>query len=556
MHSPDNINHPRFEGQAVLALELSTRVLLANRTRPAALWPLFHNYAEKVIRGGAGAKETDWSFASKVPFLAERVMVNTIRTCIHLLDRDTLRPMLFQSLALFTHLSHGFITHTSSRLTSGLLLLIHANAPFIGTNSIDWSIFFDLLEMALPFQNTWQILWETINLVLDKRILNESNIDRCYSLLLWFVNGRFDPLERSTEQIPVELPEELIEQGLLGLLKFNLILFGQEHHHYEALDSRLPVFEEVDMRSDPPPLESSWSFSAGVESPAGAGNEGGESLTGFNLDANVVGSTEGQVQANVSSGVSTPLTRRNSAYSDVERTPPEEIRESEVFAMIQDQPKAEAMWVDTLQTLKLFMNHPCDKISRTAADCLQRLTLLSGQIASLGSWQICMKDVLLQLPIVLSTKQPTIGMGIVTSSSEEVCLRCSTLLSRTFLNNLQVWIQLEDFHMIWLKMIGLLGYNVKHSAPGSVMHESTLQIITNMVMVIDHARIFEKSHVINYQQFVDSTWNILDSTSPSLRRSLMTLAPNLMSPPQNNTPTEESNEDCPESKVEAFLKVK
>ncbi|CAN0199672.1 unnamed protein product, partial [Hapterophycus canaliculatus] len=71
-----------FEAHAVLALELSSRVVLANRHRVSSLWPALHSFLARVLGGEDSVTMT------RMPYLVERAMVTVLRACIHMLDRE------------------------------------------------------------------------------------------------------------------------------------------------------------------------------------------------------------------------------------------------------------------------------------------------------------------------------------------------------------------------------------------------------------------------------------------------------------------------------------
>jgi hypothetical protein len=148
---------------------------------------------------------------------------------------------------------------------------------------------------------------------------------------------------------------------------------------------------------------------------------------------------------------------------------------------------------------------------------MQRLLFMppAGFIAGIA-WQGIFREVLLRLPVGDCLSPPA---DAISSPSEDACLASATIVSRTLLHHLSELADLEDFDSIWLTLVKKLCSNLKH--PGTVMHETVQQIVTNMIMVMAHANVFAEWNAGGKDRdLLEETWKCVDPVVPSIRRLL------------------------------------
>ncbi|CAM9924459.1 unnamed protein product, partial [Ascophyllum nodosum] len=455
-----------FEAHAVLALELASRVVLANRHRVSRLWPSLHCYLARVLGGEGSVSMT------RMPFLVERAMVTVLRACIHMLDREDMGALLLRSLKLLLSLPPNFVLPLSNRLASGLLILIQANASALSLPSAaeQWELIATLMEKALAGPGGRGFVLEALVFVVTGRVglLGRHNVMAVQTLLTWLARGVFGG----------------------GQPDFSCSL--QACAALEAMTSAL--LQEANHAPPPQaqPRTNTIRVAASTANAAASGEErdgeGGEKGDSGNRTSSSPGFPTGMAAAG--GGVIATLSRD----------------------------EAEGLWLSTLRTLGALSGSAFPKLAKGAADSLERLVLELHGIRP-PAWGTAFAELLLELPVRLlpPSLPPRAGEYVRGTWNEEVCLRCCTILSRAFLHHLQALASLPEFPKLWLETVGLLSRNVagvgsvdggdvQDGSPGmpggvgggasgtegerrrgGVVAESCQQILTNMIMVVAYA---------------------------------------------------------------------
>ncbi|CAN0034927.1 unnamed protein product, partial [Ectocarpus fasciculatus] len=178
-----------FEAHAVLALELSSRVVLANRQRVPSLWPALHSFLARVLGGEDSVTMT------RMPYLVERAMVTVLRACIHMFDREDMGALLLQSLKLLLSLPPDVVLPLSNRLASGLLILIQANASALSlpSTAVQWEVISALMGKAVLGGGGRGFILEALAFVVNRGLglLGRHNVVAVHALLTRFSRGDF-----------------------------------------------------------------------------------------------------------------------------------------------------------------------------------------------------------------------------------------------------------------------------------------------------------------------------------------------------------------------------
>eukprot|EP00904_Undaria_pinnatifida_P009432 jgi/Undpi1/5619/HiC_scaffold_2.g00894.m1 len=423
-----------FEAHSVLALELSSRVVLANRHRVSRLWPALHCFLARVLGGEGSVTMT------RMPFLVERAMVTVLRACIHMFDREDMAELLLQSLKLLLSLPANVVVPLSNRLASGLLILIQANASALSLASAgrQWEVIAALMQKAAFGDGGRGFVLEALAFVVNRGLglLGRHNVFAVHAALTRFAKGDF--LDGKAD-----FAWALQACTTLETMTFTLLRDLNDPPH-PPLHLSLPREEDgKDASSHEPPPSSEKTDTVGAG----------------------------------------PTLSRD---------------------------EAEGLWLSTLYTLSMLAGSVFPKVAKGAADALERLVLELHGIRPLA-WGTAFAEVLLKLPVPLFPPnfRPAEGVAVHGTWSEEVCLRCCSILSRTFLHHLQALSTLQGFDNLWLDTISLLSQNfegtrvpgrggdsrgsegreggVTGGGVGGVAAESCQQILTNMLMVAAYA---------------------------------------------------------------------
>ncbi len=504
-----------FEAHAVLALELGSRVILANRHRIAMLWPLMHLHMERLL--------TSMPALMRMPFLVERAMVTILRTCIHFLDVKELVPLLLPSLALLERLPAEVLKHLSSRLGIGLLSLVQANWAHFGTDEY-WRCLMTLLSMASqPPGEGRTSTWEAIIFMVDQSLLTAQNAELIFRLVVRYLEGNFTMEEKinTLKQQNYAWARQALE--VLEKLVFTL------------MQSAIATEGKMVANSSPPP-RTSFSFSCStvingesVVPPSASSNatlpatEGPQTLSAALNGDDDLHSGGGSRDSNSKRDDSISSTTQDSSGNDLV-----------IGLSVQD---VEGLWYRTLRIAAPFVVHPWPDVAKTAAGVLQNLLMLeTSSIIGLPVWQSVFLNVLLQLPLGLvpapkatekTQKQPPQAAHFHFPDDfpdEPTRLQCVRIVSGAFLHHLAMLSSLPIFNKVWLTFIALVCSNMKE--PGTVMHESMQQIVTNMIMVMVHTGVFCEWSVGagKERDLLKDTFSFLDPVAPSVRHILVPAA--------------------------------
>ncbi len=513
-----------FEAHAVLALELGSCVVLANRHRIAMLWPLMHSHMERLLSSIPALR--------RMPFLVERAMVTILRTCIHFLDVKELVPLLLPSLSLLERLPSEMLTHLSTRLGIGLLSLVQANWAHFGTNEY-WRCLMALLSMASqPPGEGRTSTWEAIVFMVDQSLVSAQNAELVFHLVIRYVEGNFTMEERTNtlKQQNCAWTNQALE--VLEKLVFTLIR--------SAISTEGKV---VAANSNPPPPPTTFLSSScptggvngeSVVPPPSASNNATPPSTAGPQTLIIAELNGDDDLSEGGGGGSRDLKRDDSISSTTQGSSGNDVA---IGLSVKD---VEGLWYRTLRIAAPFVAYPWPKVSKTAAGVLQNLLMSeTSSIIGLPIWQSVFLDVLLQLPLGLVTApkatekaqqqqqkppQAAAAASHFPVPDESIRLQCVRIVSGAFLHHLTMLSSLTIFNKVWLTFIALVCSNMRE--PGTVMHESMQQIVTNMIMVMVHTGVFSEWSVEagKERNLLQDTFSFVDPVAPSVRRILVPAA--------------------------------
>ncbi|KAE8996318.1 hypothetical protein PR003_g20860 [Phytophthora rubi] len=177
-------------------------------------------------------------------------------------------------------------------------------------------------------------------------------------------------------------------------------------------------------------------------------------------------------------------------------------------------------WLQVMRVMLKYLDDDRPPVAKTAWDCLRNSLLLPGVPIAKDTWRQCFDDI-----IFAFDDQVNDGAG---RKAREAPLYSVTLLSKTFLHNLNVLMELQDFPDLWLKVLRRLANKlVPSSSPtmrsqqSSVVFETTLQSLYNLLLVLKAEDILERVSTENSSETLfDETCAVIDAVCPHLKEQL------------------------------------
>jgi len=174
------------------------------------------------------------------------------------------------------------------------------------------------------------------------------------------------------------------------------------------------------------------------------------------------------------------------------------------------------MWLCSLKAVRSIMCMTENrKVAMYALAVLQKaLSSPDPQVKCADAWRLCFEQIL--FPLVTDLVK---NRGTQVMLSEDEGMKAFMLLSRMFLHHLHTLASSKDFHILWLRVIGLMADCVK--APGKLgLAEMVLESLKNMLLVMQADNIFEEATKKTGQELWPLTWTVIDSFCPELREEL------------------------------------
>lgn len=179
----------------------------------------------------------------------------------------------------------------------------------------------------------------------------------------------------------------------------------------------------------------------------------------------------------------------------------------------QDVTKLNERWFSIVELV--FSKVKIDRIPvvRSAWDTLHSLVVLPGPIITPATWKRCFDEILFHLSDHIREN--------LWQDPEEARLRCSGMLSKAFLHNVTKLADMPNFHLLWLNVLRRLAVDLKPSDHSdSILFETTLQALNNILMVMSSEGIFDKVSEQSNQDVLELTWAVLDAINPQVREQI------------------------------------
>jgi brefeldin A-resistance guanine nucleotide exchange factor 1 len=196
--------------------------------------------------------------------------------------------------------------------------------------------------------------------------------------------------------------------------------------------------------------------------------------------------------------------------------------------------KMEGTWLEVMRVMLSYLNDDRATIAKTAWDCLYKSLLLPGVPVPPETWKKCFEEVIFAF-------DDQVKEGIW-RNTKEAPLYSITLLSKSFLHNVQALLELTDFRDLWLNVLTRLAMKVaptsgSGAASGSncppisspshgamIVFETTLQSMYNLLLVLKAEKILDPSSEIksplNGRNLYEETCEIIERICPHLKEQL------------------------------------
>jgi golgi-specific brefeldin A-resistance guanine nucleotide exchange factor 1 len=167
---------PIFEQHAVYSLELALLALISNRDRASDLFEMFFMKFDSVLSSSRKnevetGKQHDKNFPT--PFLMERVVVTILRSCIHLYDKQEVRPQLRSCLNLLVDLPRNFTRYIADRMACGMAIFVSQKFGILDTAS-EWVFIGDMLDQLAFFGPGRGFIFDGIANIVESQLSHDN----------------------------------------------------------------------------------------------------------------------------------------------------------------------------------------------------------------------------------------------------------------------------------------------------------------------------------------------------------------------------------------------
>lgn len=190
------------------------------------------------------------------------------------------------------------------------------------------------------------------------------------------------------------------------------------------------------------------------------------------------------------------------------------------------------VWLEVMRVMLSYLNDDRAPIAKTAWECLHNSLLQPGVPVSKDTWQTCFEEVIFAF-------DDQVNEGIW-RHSKDASLYSVTLLSKTFLHNLNVLMELPHFREFWLNVLRRLANKLaivsapSPPPPGAphvssnaiVVFETTLQSLYNLLLVLKAEEILERvSNEETGQTLLDESSALIEEVCPHVKDQLGLVPP-------------------------------
>uniref|UniRef100_M4BEQ7 SEC7 domain-containing protein n=1 Tax=Hyaloperonospora arabidopsidis (strain Emoy2) TaxID=559515 RepID=M4BEQ7_HYAAE len=177
-------------------------------------------------------------------------------------------------------------------------------------------------------------------------------------------------------------------------------------------------------------------------------------------------------------------------------------------------------WLQVMRVMLDYLNDDRLPVARTAWDCLRNSLLVPGVPIAKDTWNQCFDDIIFAFDDQVN--------DVTVRIARDAPLYSITLLSKTFLHNLNVLMELPTFPELWLKVLRRLANKLvasssssTRSQQSSVVFETTLQSLYNLLLVLKAEDILERASTEDSTETLfDETCAVIDAVCPHLKEQL------------------------------------
>lgn len=176
-------------------------------------------------------------------------------------------------------------------------------------------------------------------------------------------------------------------------------------------------------------------------------------------------------------------------------------------------------WLEVMRVMLSYLNDDRAPIAKTAWECLYKSLLLPGVPVAKDMWKECFEHVIFPF-------DDQVNEG-VWNHSKDAALYSVTLLSKTFLHNLNVLMELPEFGTLWLNVLERLAKKLVIPTSASpppntvVVYETTLQSLYNLLLVLKAEDVLERvSNEATGQTLFEESCAVIDAVCPHVKEQL------------------------------------
>ncbi|KAI9916957.1 hypothetical protein PsorP6_018197 [Peronosclerospora sorghi] len=178
-------------------------------------------------------------------------------------------------------------------------------------------------------------------------------------------------------------------------------------------------------------------------------------------------------------------------------------------------------WLKVMRVVLNYVHDDRPPVAKTAWDCLRSSLLLPGVQIAKDTWKSCFEDIIFAFDDQAN--------DITVKTARNASLFSVTLLSKTFLHNLNVLMELPTFPELWLEVLRRLAKTlVTSSSPSirspqsSVVFETTLQSLYNLLLVLKAEEVLNRvsTEEGSMTTLRDETCAVIDDICPHLKDQL------------------------------------
>jgi len=494
-----------FERNSTLCIELLTEIALVCDERIGLVWPLVRRaFRQALVNANALPEGVDDDYSSQShtgqlasapghesegekitqqrpaelrkagvcsPFVVERVAVNILRIMVRKLDKPEVTSSLLGALGWLADLSDPLAGSVAARVGSGLSMVLRFQGSKIKTAG-EWRMVCRVMDRFANFGDSVDAIWNATRTVVQLGYVNQINMKSVLEMLNKFIR---------TDEMPAHPPRypPLHAEGEASPTPGGDPRKWTDERAGAAVHLIFEISRQVFLREP--------DFLVPGSPVAEKSAEGLQEAAGGH-----------QIRA------------RNGEY----------VVQDSGDALLLDRHKS---WMFLVMQLRGWFTDNRPDVASNATQCLQDSLWSTPATLTPQQWLEVFDQVLFLLVEQTSRSQDL--------QSQRALIRATNILTRTFLHNVAVLSSLQDFHLLWLRLITVMS---KALSQGETVRESALENLKNLIMVMQGEGHFSSPSVPGGgggKDVWDLTWSVIEAQSPGVR-SVIESALASMLPPQ------------------------